>query len=87
VPRQHKPYPTLEKALESQTVLRLNNSTGTLVGFRFPRYMEGVNVAGYHFHYIDKEYQRGGHVLDFTAEAPQVEAVKVSEMELRFLDY
>lgn len=87
VPRQHEPYPTLEKALEGQTVLRLNNSTGTLVGFRFPRYMEGVNVAGYHFHYIDKDYQRGGHVLDFTAEAPQVEALKVSDMELRFLDH
>jgi acetolactate decarboxylase len=87
VPRQHEPYPPLEKALEGQTVLRLNNSRGTLVGFRFPHYMEGVNVAGYHFHYIDKDYQRGGHVLDFTAEAPQVEAVKVSKMELRFLDH
>jgi acetolactate decarboxylase len=87
VPIQHEPYPTLKKALEEQVVFRLDNSTGALVGFRFPHYMEGVNVAGYHFHYVDKDHQRGGHVLDFTSESPQVEAVKVSEMEVRFLDH
>lgn len=84
VPVQQKPYPPLEKALEGQREYRLDNSSGTLVGFRFPRFMNGVNVPGYHFHYIDRDGQKGGHVLDFTAEDPRLEALEVSDFLLHF---
>ena len=37
---------------------------GTLVGFRFPDYAQGINVAGYHLHFVSDDRARGGHVLD-----------------------
>jgi acetolactate decarboxylase len=35
-----------------------------MLGFRFPDYAEGIEVAGYHLHFIDDARGRGGHVLD-----------------------
>jgi acetolactate decarboxylase len=37
---------------------------GTIVAFRCPPYVDGVNVPGYHCHFIDKARKMGGHVLD-----------------------
>ncbi|HET9184774.1 MAG TPA: acetolactate decarboxylase, partial [Solirubrobacterales bacterium] len=37
---------------------------GTMLGFRFPTYVEGIEVAGYHLHFISADRGRGGHVLD-----------------------
>jgi len=66
VPRQQEPYVGLKKALERQTVFELKDVKGTLVGFRFPDYMKGVNVPGYHFHFLTEDRRAGGHVLDCT---------------------
>ena len=66
VPRQEKPYRPLAEVVESQNVFTLGPCAGTLVGFRFPDFSEGIEVAGYHLHFIDRDRERGGHVLDFT---------------------
>jgi len=63
VPRQHKPYPPLVDVVENQPVFDLTSVRGTLVGFRFPDYTQGLNVAGYHFHFITADRSAGGHVL------------------------
>jgi acetolactate decarboxylase len=36
---------------------------GTIVGFRTPEWMAGVNVPGYHFHFVTADRKAGGHVL------------------------
>jgi acetolactate decarboxylase len=41
---------------------------GTIVGFRIPGYLEGVNVPGYHMHFLTADRRAGGHVLAFRAE-------------------
>ncbi|MCK5540094.1 MAG: acetolactate decarboxylase [Deltaproteobacteria bacterium] len=38
--------------------------TGTIVGFRSPPFVKGINVPGYHFHFLDQKRQSGGHILD-----------------------
>ena len=35
-----------------------------MLGFRFPGYAEGIEVGGYHLHFISEDRTRGGHVLD-----------------------
>ena len=35
-----------------------------MLGFRFPDYAEGIEVSGYHLHFISDDRSRGGHVLD-----------------------
>jgi Alpha-acetolactate decarboxylase len=39
-----------------------------MVGFRFPPYAEGIEVGGYHLHFIGEDRSRGGHVLSSRAE-------------------
>ena len=64
VPGQEKPYPSLGRVAEGQVVFDLPAFSGTMVGFRFPRYLQAIDVAGYHLHVIDDERRCGGHVLD-----------------------
>jgi len=65
VPKYKKPYPPLSEAVKNQKVFEFKNVRGTMVGFRFPAYLEGVNVAGYHLHFLTEDKKAGGHVLDF----------------------
>lgn len=64
VPAQKKPYPPLVAVVKHQSVWEYRDIEGTLVGFRFPPYVKGINVTGYHLHFIDKQRTRGGHLLD-----------------------
>jgi acetolactate decarboxylase len=64
VPKQTLPYPHLNDVVKNQSIFELRNVKGTLVGFRMPHYMQGVNVAGYHFHLLTQDRKAGGHLLD-----------------------
>ena len=64
VPAQSPPYRPLTEVVAEQHVFELADTEGTMLGFRFPAYVEGIEVAGYHLHFIDTDRRRGGHVLD-----------------------
>ena len=64
VPRQSPPYRPLTEVVADQHVFELTGVEGTVVGFRFPDYSEGVEVSGYHLHFISQDRSRGGHVLE-----------------------
>jgi len=68
VPRQSKPYPPLINVTQDQPVFALNDVSGTLVGFRFPEFAKGMNVPGYHLHFLSDDRNFGGHVLAFVLE-------------------
>ena len=68
IPKQEKPYPRLVDAASTQVVFEFENISGTLVGFRTPEYVKGINVPGYHIHFISRDRTAGGHVLDFELE-------------------
>lgn len=83
---QSKPYPRLEDALKNQAVFELKGVRGTLVGFRFPVYMEGVNVAGYHFHFITEDKKEGGHVLECNLEEGRASLAFIAAFDLRLIE-
>ena len=64
VSRQERPYKPLAEVVEGQTVFDLRDVDGTIVGFRFPDYSEGLEASGYHLHFISGDHARGGHVLE-----------------------
>jgi len=74
--RQNKPFPVLTKAIKEQKVFELKNQEGTLVGFRFPCFVEGINVPGYHFHFLSKDKSLGGHVLDLQVKQARIQIDK-----------
>ena len=82
VPRQEKPYRPLAEVVEDQNVFTLGPCQGTLVGFRFPDWSEGIEVAGYHLHFIDHDRERGGHVLDFTIVRGTAELESSSDLNV-----
>jgi len=63
VPRQQPPYRPLTEVVAEQHVFELGDVEGTMLGFRFPDYVEGIEVGGYHLHFISADRTRGGHVL------------------------
>jgi acetolactate decarboxylase len=63
VPRQSPPYQPLTEVVIEQHVFELTDVEGTMLGFRFPDYVEGIEVSGYHLHFISADRRRGGHVL------------------------
>ncbi|HKB51576.1 MAG TPA: acetolactate decarboxylase [Solirubrobacterales bacterium] len=63
VPRQAPPYRPLTEVVAEQHVFELTDVEGTMLGFRFPDYVEGIEVSGYHLHFISADRSRGGHVL------------------------
>lgn len=69
VPKQKPPYRPLSEVVADQNVFDLGPVDGTLVGFRFPVWAEGVEIGGYHFHFADRARKRGGHVLDLEIES------------------
>jgi acetolactate decarboxylase len=64
--RQTRPYPRLIDALANQPEFDYHDVQGTLVGFRLPQYLNGVNVPGWHLHFISADRSKAGHVLSFT---------------------
>jgi acetolactate decarboxylase len=82
VPRQSKPYRPMEQVVADQHVFDFENVDGTLIGLRFPDYAEGINVPGYHLHFIDRERKRGGHVLDLRVSRATVEIDHSSDLHM-----
>jgi acetolactate decarboxylase len=68
VPAQQKPYPPLVEVTAHQPVFEMTDVEGVIVGFRSPSYVSGVNVPGYHLHFLTADKTAGGHILDFTVK-------------------
>lgn len=66
VARQTPPYKPLAEVIDQQVIFYHKQVAGTLVGFIFPEYLSGVNVPGYHFHFLSEDKTFGGHVLELS---------------------
>lgn len=77
VPAQTRPYRPLKEITATQPVFDLVNVEGTIVGFRCPTFVAGVNVPGYHLHFLSAAKNAGGHLLAFTTTEDVV--VKIDE--------
>lgn len=82
VPKQFPPYRHLDEVVASQNVFEIEACRGSLVGFRFPIYSEGIEIAGYHLHFVDEARERGGHVLDVELESATVKAAVYSDLHV-----
>src|SRR5439155_22250113 len=64
VHRQEPPYRPLAEVAKGQSVWTRRDLGGTLVGIRSPDWVAGLNVPGYHWHFLSDDRKVGGHVLD-----------------------
>lgn len=64
VPRQERLYQKLIDIVGNQPTFEFRDIEGTIAGFWCPEYIKGVNMGGFHFHFISKDGNSGGHLLD-----------------------
>jgi acetolactate decarboxylase len=82
VPRQEPPYRPLTEVVADQKVFELAGVDGTMLGFRFPEYAEGIEVSGWHLHFITEDRSRGGHVLDARSSTLHVQLDPSGELHV-----
>lgn len=73
VPKQNRPYPRLVEIVKNQPTFEFRDVEGTIVGFWCPSYAKGVNVPGYHFHFLSGDKKSGGHLLECQMENVKAE--------------
>lgn len=64
VPKTESFVRLIDVTRNQQIFRREEKTKGTLVGFYLPSFMNGINVVGYHFHFLSEEKDFGGHLLD-----------------------
>lgn len=82
VPSQHKPYPPLVKVTVNQPEFESRSVTGTVSGFYCPPFVTGINVPGYHLHFLSDNHDFGGHILEFELEKGVLWLDKISDFRL-----
>lgn len=69
---QTKPYAPLAEVVRQQVVFDQQDIAGTLIGFWCPQFAQGINVPGFHLHFLSADRRHGGHVLGFTLNQADV---------------
>ncbi len=72
----------LEQAAREEPVFEFHDVEGTIVGFFTPDYLRGVNVPGYHLHFITADRSAGGHMLDCRTTDVTIKIHHTPEFEL-----
>lgn len=84
VGKQSEPYPPLAEVVKTQALFKFENTAGELVGLRCPVFAKGVNVPGYHFHFITDDRKGGGHVLGLvTGDDVRVRVAVIREFVMK----
>ncbi len=82
VPKQNKPYIPLAEVVKNQKVFEYKEIEGTIVGFKSPSIVKGLNVPGYHLHFISTKANAGGHILDLKTDKIIVEIDQITNFNL-----
>lgn len=83
VPVQQKPYPPLVVVTQKQPEFRIPKTRGKLTGFFCPEFVKGINVPGYHLHYLSDDKISGGHLLDFHLKTGILKLDRISNFEMQ----
>jgi len=75
---QSKPYAPLAEVLKEQTEYVYEDLSGTIVALYCPDYINGLGLAGWHFHFISEDYSKGGHVLDVSLSSGEAQIDLIS---------
>lgn len=81
--KQEKPYKPLNDALKTdQREFRYKDIAGTVIALYCPAYMDGLNSAGWHLHFVSDDGRKGGHVLDLALNDGVAALDVISEFDM-----
>ena len=86
--RSEAPYrahhvPLKEMLDTTQTSFEFSNISGTLVGVYYPDYMDGINAAGWHLHFLSDDRTKGGHVYELKMSHGNVRLSRKTSIEIQ----
>ena len=74
---------TLKESLSmTQKDFFFDDTAGTLVCVYYPDYMDGINAAGWHLHFVSADRRSGGHVFDIDMESGTARFDKITSIEI-----
>ena len=74
---------TLKEILgRTQKAFLWENIRGSLVGIYFPDYMDGINMPGWHLHFLSEDRSKGGHVFDVSIREAWAKVDKLTNIYL-----
>jgi acetolactate decarboxylase len=82
VPKQVPPYPSLAEAIGHEHWRDLHDISGTMVGFCFPDGLSGIEIVGFHLHFVCDHRVHGGHVLDYAVQDVTVRLDEAAELHV-----
>jgi acetolactate decarboxylase len=72
---------TLKEVLsQTQEAFIFENIRGSLVGVYFPDYMDGINMPGWHLHFLSEDRSKGGHVFDVSLREGEAKVDKITNI-------
>lgn len=77
-----KPFVPLANMLEKQHFFDFANIEGILIGYKLPPYLAGINIAGYHFHFLTSQLNAGGHAVEFSSGDVTIEIAGINDFQL-----
>ena len=75
--------PLKDMLAKTQKSFELGETKGTLVCVYYPDYMDGINAAGWHFHYVSEDRQKGGHVFEIKMLKGAGTVNKINRIEIQ----
>lgn len=82
VEKQVPPYRHLSDVVDDQIEWAVPNARGVVVGFRFPDAAAGVEVPGWHVHFLAEDFSHGGHVISLEVVAAKVSVDRCDELHV-----
>ena len=83
-PSRESQHVDLKELLDkTQYAFQFENIRGSLIGLYFPDYMDGINLPGWHLHFISEDRSKGGHVFDVEIRECSIRMDKVSRIEMQ----
>lgn len=73
VARQEPPFLPLAEVVKTQSQWQRTQISGTMIGIRSPKWVTGIGIPGYHWHFLSDDHQSGGHVFDCQFQTATVE--------------
>lgn len=79
-----KPYPTLPEVARCQREHAYDDERGWVIGVWVPAWMGGVNLPGWHVHFLSEDHERGGHILELAVDkaAGRIESYPRLELQM-----
>lgn len=80
---ENKPYRLFAEALSAnQRRFKFEHATGSFFGYRFPDEAKGIEIPGYHLHFVTADRTRGGHMLDYEATDVRIRVMRATVLQV-----